>query len=85
MEKMREFQRQLSDLKKTVDESEQKRLNLEKTVYELSKKKAGIKLMVCLSLNRFSVSDSARNCCKGFKGEWRSSKLSVIRYLLGLE
>ncbi|KAF3579885.1 hypothetical protein DY000_02032289 [Brassica cretica] len=48
MEEMREFQRQLSDLKKTVDESEQKRFNLEKTVDELSKKKAGIKLMVCL-------------------------------------
>ena len=40
MEEMREFQRQLSDLKKTVDESVQKRLNLEKTVDELSKKKA---------------------------------------------
>uniref|UniRef100_A0A0D3CXZ0 Zinc finger GRF-type domain-containing protein n=1 Tax=Brassica oleracea var. oleracea TaxID=109376 RepID=A0A0D3CXZ0_BRAOL len=48
MEEMREFQRQLSDLKKTVDESEQKRLNLEKTEDELSKKKAGIKLMACL-------------------------------------
>ncbi|KAG2253353.1 hypothetical protein Bca52824_083489 [Brassica carinata] len=42
------YRRQLSDLKKTVDESEQKHLNLEKTVDELLKKKARIKLMACL-------------------------------------
>ncbi|KAL0728532.1 hypothetical protein Bca4012_024625 [Brassica carinata] len=44
----REFQRQLRDLKVQGYESEQKLLNLEKTVDELSKKKYGVKLMVCL-------------------------------------
>ncbi|KAF2538906.1 hypothetical protein F2Q70_00005349 [Brassica cretica] len=39
------YRRQLKD---QGNESEQKLLNLEKTVYELSKKKSGVKLMVCL-------------------------------------
>ena len=48
LEEMREFQTQLRRLKEQGDESEQKLLNLEKTVYELSKKKSAAKLMVCL-------------------------------------
>ncbi|XP_048593342.1 uncharacterized protein LOC106369797 [Brassica napus] len=48
MEEMRDFQTQLRQLKEEGDESEQKLLNLEKTVYELSKKKSRAKLMVCL-------------------------------------
>ena len=45
---MRDFQTQLRQLKDQGNESKQKLLNLEKTVYELSKKKLGVKLMVCL-------------------------------------
>ena len=48
MKEMREFQTQLRRLKEQGDESDQKLLNLEKTVYELSKKKSPAKLMVCL-------------------------------------
>ncbi|XP_013623774.1 PREDICTED: uncharacterized protein At1g43920, Chloroplastic-like [Brassica oleracea var. oleracea] len=47
MEEMREFQRELRQLKGQVNESEHKLLILEKTVSEFSKKKAGVKLMVC--------------------------------------
>ena len=48
MEEMREFQRQVRDLKVQGNEIEQKLLSLEKTVHELSKEKSGVKLMVCL-------------------------------------
>ena len=48
MKEMREFQTQLRRLKEQGVESDQKLLNLEKTVYELSKKKSPAKLMVCL-------------------------------------
>ncbi|KAF3563540.1 hypothetical protein DY000_02018342 [Brassica cretica] len=45
MEEMMEFQRQVRDLKVQGNE---KLLNLEKTLHELSKEKSGVKLMVCL-------------------------------------
>ncbi|KAL0854956.1 hypothetical protein Bca101_060108 [Brassica carinata] len=48
MEEMRDFQTQLRVLKDQGNESEQKLVLLEKTVYELSKKKSRVKLMVCL-------------------------------------
>ena len=48
MEEMRDFQTQLRQLKDQGNESEQKLVLLEKTVYELSKKKSGVKLMVSL-------------------------------------
>ncbi|KAG2310221.1 hypothetical protein Bca52824_021778 [Brassica carinata] len=37
------------------------------------------------SLNRFGVSDCARNCCKGFKREWRPSGFSVTSTLVVFE
>ena len=46
MEEMRDFQRELRQLKGQVNESEHKLCILEKTVSEFSKKEAGVKLMV---------------------------------------
>ncbi|KAJ4886996.1 hypothetical protein Rs2_26744 [Raphanus sativus] len=46
IEEMRDFQRELRQLKGQLNESEQKVLILEKTVSEFSKKKPGVKLIV---------------------------------------
>ncbi|KAL0702583.1 hypothetical protein Bca4012_058705 [Brassica carinata] len=67
MEEMRDFQRELRQLKSQGNESEQKLLNLEKTVYELSKKKSGVKLMVCLLVLIGLVLLILRSFAKGSK------------------
>ncbi|CAH8375583.1 unnamed protein product [Eruca vesicaria subsp. sativa] len=50
--------------------NEQKLLNLEKTVYELSKKKSSAKQMVCLLVViGLALLLLRGNSCKSFKGE----------------
>uniref|UniRef100_A0A0D3B0J8 Myb-like domain-containing protein n=1 Tax=Brassica oleracea var. oleracea TaxID=109376 RepID=A0A0D3B0J8_BRAOL len=64
MEEMREFQRELRQLKGQVNESEHKLLILEKTVSEFSKKKAGVKLMEYLEMVQRRVVYLASFCNK---------------------
>ncbi|KAL0888145.1 hypothetical protein Bca101_012128 [Brassica carinata] len=50
LEEMREYQRELRELKGEVHESEQKLRIIEKTISEFAKKKGGVKLMVFSSV-----------------------------------
>ncbi|WZZ36382.1 hypothetical protein YC2023_019783 [Brassica napus] len=82
MEEMSDFQTQLRQLKDQGNESEQKLVNLEKTVCELFKKKSGVtngfELVVCLMEElKTRVSDLASVCKVFYKSVPEGSVLLV--------
>ncbi|XP_013596540.1 PREDICTED: uncharacterized protein At4g04775-like [Brassica oleracea var. oleracea] len=76
MEEMSDFQRQLRQVKDQRNESEQKLVKLEETVWELAKKKSGVRdgfpLVVCVMVSVFVL------ICMVVMFKWVEEKDNVI-------
>ncbi|KAF8081078.1 hypothetical protein N665_0907s0002 [Sinapis alba] len=76
MEEMRDFHRELRQLKAQGNESEQKLVIVEKTLSDISKKESGVKQMICVLVLICLVFVIMH----GFKGDWDNSRVSLTRY-----